>query len=117
MDQCLPGIKLIPYGDLEALKAAITPETAAFLIEPIQGEAGIIIPPQGFLKAAYELCKENNVLFIADEIQAGLGRTGKMFACDWEEVEPDMYILGKALGWRSIPDFMCSGKSRNSWCI
>lgn len=99
----LPGIKLIPYGDLEALKAVITPNTAAFLIEPIQGEAGIVIPPEGFMKAAYELCKENNVLFIADEIQAGLARTGKMFASDWEEIEPDMYILGKALGGGVFP--------------
>lgn len=99
----LPGIKLIPYGDLEALKAAITPNTAAFLIEPIQGEAGIIIPPAGFMKAARELCRENNVLFIADEIQAGLCRTGKMFACEWEEVDPDMYILGKALGGGVFP--------------
>lgn len=99
----LPGIKLIPYGDLEALKAAITPNTAAFLIEPIQGEAGIIIPPVGFMKAARELCRENNVLFIADEIQAGLCRTGKMFACEWEDVEPDMYILGKALGGGVFP--------------
>lgn len=99
----LPGIKLIPYGDLEALKNAITNNTAAFLLEPIQGEAGIIIPPDGFLKEAYEICKENNVLFIADEIQAGLGRSGKMFACDWEEVEPDIYILGKALGGGVFP--------------
>ncbi|TQR09861.1 ornithine--oxo-acid transaminase [Psychrobacillus soli] len=99
----LPGINLIPYGDLEALKAAITPNTAAFLIEPIQGEAGILIPPAGFMKAAYELCQENNVLFIADEIQAGLARTGKMFACEWEDVNPDMYILGKALGGGVFP--------------
>ncbi|MFS0780364.1 ornithine--oxo-acid transaminase [Bacillus sp. 1P06AnD] len=99
----LPGIKLIPYGDLEALKEAITPNTAAFLIEPIQGEAGIIIPEAGFLAAAADYCKANNVLFIADEIQAGLARTGKMFACDWEEVEPDMYILGKALGGGVFP--------------
>ncbi|MDQ0198834.1 ornithine--oxo-acid transaminase [Neobacillus ginsengisoli] len=99
----LPGIKLIPYGDLEALKAAITPNTAAFLIEPIQGEAGIVIPPEGFMKAAYQLCKDNNVLFIADEIQAGLARTGKMFASEWEEIEPDMYILGKALGGGVFP--------------
>ena len=99
----LPGIKLIPYGDIEALKAAITPNTAAFLIEPIQGEAGIIIPPEGFMKAARELCRENNVLFIADEIQAGLCRTGKMFACEWEGIEPDMYILGKALGGGVFP--------------
>ncbi|MGM0845899.1 MAG: ornithine--oxo-acid transaminase [Bacillota bacterium] len=99
----LPGINLVPYGDIDALKEAITPNTAAFLIEPIQGEAGIVIPPEGFLKAAYELCKENNVLFIADEIQAGLSRTGKMFACEWEDVEPDMYILGKALGGGVFP--------------
>lgn len=99
----LPGIKLIPYGDIDALKKTITPNTAAFLIEPIQGEAGIIIPPEGFLKQAFEVCKENNVLFIADEIQTGLGRTGKMFACEWENVEPDMYILGKALGGGVFP--------------
>lgn len=99
----LPGIKLIPYGDLEALKEAIKPQTAGFLIEPIQGEAGIIIPPQGFLKAALELCQENNVLFVADEIQSGLGRSGKTFASDWDEVTPDMYILGKALGGGVFP--------------
>ncbi|MGE6257580.1 ornithine--oxo-acid transaminase [Heyndrickxia sporothermodurans] len=99
----LPGIKLVPYGDLEALKATITPNTAAFIIEPIQGEAGIVIPPEGFLKAAYELCKEHNVLFIADEIQSGLARSGKMFACDWDHVVPDVYILGKALGGGVFP--------------
>jgi ornithine--oxo-acid transaminase len=99
----LPGIKIIPYSDLEALKNAITPNTAAFLIEPIQGEAGIVMPEAGFLKAARELCRENNVLFIADEIQCGLARTGKMFACEWEDVEPDMYILGKALGGGVFP--------------
>ncbi|MDN4073759.1 ornithine--oxo-acid transaminase [Fictibacillus sp. CENA-BCM004] len=99
----LPGIKLIPYGDLEALKQAITPNTAAFIMEPIQGEAGIVIPPEGFLKQARELCKENNVLFVADEIQSGLGRSGKLFACDWEDVVPDMYILGKALGGGVMP--------------
>ncbi|MDQ0216494.1 ornithine--oxo-acid transaminase [Oikeobacillus pervagus] len=99
----LSGIRIIPYGDLEALKQAITPRTAAFLIEPIQGEAGIIIPPQGFLKKAFEMSKENQVLFMVDEIQSGLGRAGKMFACDWEEVEPDVYILGKALGGGVLP--------------
>lgn len=99
----LPGIKVIPYGDIEALKEAITPNTAAFLFEPIQGEGGIIIPPEGFLKEAYEVCKNENVLYIADEIQAGLGRTGKKFACDWEDVTPDMYILGKALGGGVMP--------------
>ncbi|GKV66593.1 MULTISPECIES: ornithine--oxo-acid transaminase [unclassified Sporosarcina] len=99
----LPGIKLVPYGDIEALKNAITPNTAGFIIEPIQGEAGIRIPTQGFLKEAAELCKKEQVLFIADEIQTGLCRTGKMFACDWEEVVPDIYILGKALGGGVFP--------------
>ena len=99
----LPGIKLIPYGDISALKTAITPHTAAFLLEPIQGEAGIRIPQQGFLKEAYAYCKQKQVLFIADEIQSGLGRTGRMFACDWEGVTPDMYILGKALGGGILP--------------
>ncbi|MDR0125568.1 ornithine--oxo-acid transaminase [Bacillus zhangzhouensis] len=99
----LPGIKLISYGDIEALREAITPQTAAFLIEPIQGEAGIVMPPEGFLKEAKALCEKENVLFIADEIQVGLARTGKMFACDWEEIEPDMLILGKALGGGVFP--------------
>lgn len=99
----LPGISLVPFGDLKALEEAITPNTAAFIIEPIQGEAGIIIPPAGYMKAAFELCKEHNVLFIADEIQAGLCRTGKMFATEWEGFEPDMYILGKALGGGVFP--------------
>jgi ornithine--oxo-acid transaminase len=108
----LPGIKLIPYGKIEALKAAITPQTVGFLIEPIQGEAGILIPATGFLKEAHEVCKENNVLFVADEIQAGLGRSGKMFACDWEDVIPDMYILGKALGGGVLP-ISCVAANRN----
>ncbi|TYG33765.1 ornithine--oxo-acid transaminase [Lonepinella koalarum] len=99
----LGGIKLIPYGDLEALKQAITPNTVGFLVEPIQGEAGIVVPPQGFLKQAVTLCQQHNILFIADEIQAGLGRTGRLFACDWEDVVPDMYILGKALGGGVFP--------------
>lgn len=99
----IPGINVIPYGDLDALKSAITPNTAAFILEPIQGEAGIIIPPEGYLKAASELCKQENVLFIADEIQVGLGRTGKRFACDWEDVTPDLFILGKALGGGVFP--------------
>ncbi|MBO1913320.1 aminotransferase class III-fold pyridoxal phosphate-dependent enzyme, partial [Microvirga sp. 3-52] len=99
----LPGIKLVSYGDIDELEAAITPNTAAFLIEPIQGEAGIIIPPAGYIKAARDLCTKHNVLFIADEIQAGLGRTGKMFACEWEGIEPDIYVLGKALGGGVFP--------------
>jgi ornithine--oxo-acid transaminase len=99
----LPGIVHIDYGDLEALKGAVNGNTAAIILEPIQGEAGIIIPREGFLKEAREFCRENNVLFIADEIQAGLARTGKMFACEWEDVDPDMYILGKALGGGVFP--------------
>lgn len=99
----LPGIKLVPYGDIEALKGAITENTAGFLVEPIQGEAGIVVPPEGYLKEAAQLCKDNNILFIADEIQAGLGRSGKMFACEWDELTPDLLILGKALGGGVFP--------------
>jgi len=99
----LPGFKHIEYGSIEALKEAITPNTAGFLFEPIQGEGGINIPPEGYLKEAYRICKENNVLFMADEIQTGFGRTGKLFACDWEGVKPDIYILGKALGGGVLP--------------
>jgi len=98
-----PGFRLVPYGDLEALRAAINENTAGFLVEPIQGEAGVRIPPDGYLRTAYELCKENNVLFAADEIQTGFGRTGKLFGCDWEGVVPDIYILGKALGGGVYP--------------
>ncbi len=99
----LGGFKLIEFGDIEQIKAAITPNTAAVLLEPIQGEAGINIPEDGFLKQVRDVCTENNVLFIADEIQAGLGRSGKMFATDWDNVVPDMYILGKALGGGVFP--------------
>lgn len=99
----MDGVVLVEYGDIDALKNAITPNTAGFIIEPIQGEAGIKIPKKGFIKQAFELCKQNNVLFIADEIQAGLGRTGKLFACEHEDVVPDMYILGKALGGGVFP--------------
>ena len=82
------GFKIIPFGDAAALRDAITPNTCAFLVEPIQGEAGIVIPPAGFLKEAEEICRKNNVLFIADEIQSGLGRTGKLFAYMHEGVSP-----------------------------
>lgn len=99
----LPGIKVIPYGDAEALRQAITPHTAAFLVEPIQGEAGVIVPPDGYLKQAAAICRENHVLFVADEIQTGFGRTGQLFACDWEEVTPDVIIMGKALGGGVLP--------------
>ncbi|ULG72619.1 ornithine--oxo-acid transaminase [Macrococcus brunensis] len=99
----LGGFKLVDFGDIEQIKAAITPNTAAVLLEPIQGEAGINIPADGFLKQVREVCDANNVLFIADEIQAGLGRSGKLFATDWDNVKPDMYILGKALGGGVFP--------------
>jgi len=98
-----PGFKIVPYGDLEALKAAITPNTAAIMLEPIQGENGVIVPPDGYLKGVSEACKENNVLFIADEIQTGLCRTGKWFASDWEDVKPDMITIGKALSGGMYP--------------
>ncbi len=98
-----PGFDTVPYGDLAALRAAITPETVAILIEPIQGEGGVVIPPAGYLRGVRELCTASNVLFVADEIQAGLGRTGRTFACDHEGVVPDMYVLGKALGGGIVP--------------
>jgi len=98
-----PGFRLVPYGDLAALEQAITPNTVGFLVEPIQGEGGIVVPPAGFLAKARELCRQHRVLFIADEIQTGLGRTGKLFACDHEGVKPDMLILGKALGGGLMP--------------
>lgn len=98
-----PGFKQIPYADTDALEKAITANTAAFLVEPIQGEAGIIIPPEGYLKKCAEICRENNVLLILDEIQTGLGRTGKLLACQHEDVKPDGLILGKALGGGLLP--------------
>lgn len=97
------GFKVIPYGDVRALRGAITSNTVAFLVEPIQGEAGVIVPPAGYLKAARDLCTRNNVLFMADEIQTGLGRTGKFFACDHEAVRPDVTIVGKALAGGLYP--------------
>nr|WP_092605575.1 ornithine--oxo-acid transaminase [Raineyella antarctica] len=98
-----PGFVTVPYGDAGAIEAAIDENTAAVLIEPIQGEAGVIIPPQGYLRAVRELCSRNNVLLIADEIQSGLGRVGTTFACDREGVVPDLYLLGKALGGGILP--------------
>jgi ornithine--oxo-acid transaminase len=98
-----PGFKVIPYGDIEALEYAITPNTVAFMVEPIQGEAGVVIPPDGYIKKAYEICKKHDVLFIADEIQSGLGRAGKLFACDHEGVRPDVMIIGKALSGGFMP--------------
>ncbi len=98
-----PGFVIIPFGDAEALERAITPNTAAFIVEPIQAEAGILIPPDGFLKRAKDICAKNNVLFIADEIQTGLGRVGKLFACEFEGVRPDMVVIGKSLGGGCYP--------------
>ena len=98
-----PGFKLIPYGDAAALEKTITPNTVAFLFEPIQGEAGVVIPPDGYLPQVREICTQNNVLMIADEIQTGLGRTGKMLACEHENVKPDMVTLGKAISGGMYP--------------
>lgn len=98
-----PGFKVIPYGDIEALREAITPNTCAFLVEPIQGEAGIVIPPAGYLSEAAEICRQNRVLLMADEIQSGLGRTGRLFASMHEAVRPDVLIVGKALAGGFYP--------------
>ena len=98
-----PGFKVIPFGDVQALEDAITPHTCAFLVEPIQGEAGIIIPPAGFLKQAADICRQNRVLLIVDEIQSGLGRTGKLFAYEHEGIRPDVVIVGKALSGGFYP--------------
>jgi ornithine--oxo-acid transaminase len=98
-----PGFKVIPFGDAQALRAAITPNTCAFLVEPIQGEAGIVIPPSGFLKEAAEICRRSRVLLMVDEIQSGLGRTGKLFAYMHEGISPDVLIIGKALAGGFYP--------------
>jgi ornithine--oxo-acid transaminase len=98
-----PGFKVIPFGDVNALRHAITANTCAFLVEPIQGEAGIVIPPAGFLKQAAEICRQNNILLMADEIQSGLGRTGKLFAYMHEGIRPDLLIVGKALAGGFYP--------------
>ncbi|MDB5493704.1 MAG: Ornithine/acetylornithine aminotransferase, partial [Phenylobacterium sp.] len=98
-----PGFKVVPFGDADALEAAITPNTVAFLVEPIQGEAGVIIPPAGYLKRARELCTQHEVILILDEIQTGLGRTGKLLAEDHEGVEADLTLIGKALSGGFYP--------------
>jgi ornithine--oxo-acid transaminase len=98
-----PGFVIVPFGDSQALENAIGPNTAAVMIEPIQGEGGVIIPPAGYLKKVSELCLQNNVLFMADEIQTGLGRTGRLFACDHENIRPDVMIIGKALSGGFYP--------------
>jgi ornithine--oxo-acid transaminase len=98
-----PGFTLVPYGDIESIRKAISPNTAAVLLEPIQGEGGVIVPPPGYLQSVAQLCHDNEVLFVADEIQTGLGRTGKMFGCDHEGVRPDIVIVGKALSGGFYP--------------
>ncbi|WP_234381630.1 ornithine--oxo-acid transaminase [Streptomyces sp. NRRL S-1521] len=98
-----PGFEIVPYGDAAALRAAVTDDTVAVLIEPIQGEAGVLVPPPGYLAGVRELTRERGALFIADEIQSGLGRTGRTFACEHEGVVPDVYLLGKALGGGVVP--------------
>ncbi len=98
-----PGFVSVPYGDLDALRAAINDDTVAFLVEPIQGEAGVVVPPDGYLRGAHELCSERDVLLMADEIQSGLARTGQTFASMHEDVVPDVYVLGKALGGGIMP--------------
>ena len=98
-----PGLSTVPYGDADALERAITPQTAAFLVEPIQGEAGIVVPPDGYLAACAEICKRHNVLLIVDEVQTGLGRTGYLLGCEHDGVKPDGVILGKALGGGLLP--------------
>jgi ornithine--oxo-acid transaminase len=98
-----PGFKVIPYGNAEALEKIIDKNTIAFLVEPIQGEGGVVVPPSGYLKKCFDICKRNNVLFIADEIQTGLGRTGKLFAHQYDEIKPDIVIIGKALSGGCYP--------------
>jgi ornithine--oxo-acid transaminase len=98
-----PGFRLLPYGDLDAVRDAISERTVAILVEPIQGEAGVVLPPEGFLQGLASLCREHGALLVADEIQTGLGRTGRLFASEWEDVRPDMVIVGKALGGGLYP--------------
>ena len=98
-----PGFTVVPFGDSDALSAAITPSTVGFLVEPIQGEAGVVLPPDGYLKRVREICTANDVLFMADEVQSGMARTGQTFAVQWEDVVPDLYIMGKALGGGLYP--------------
>lgn len=100
----MPGFDLVPYNDLDALERAFEdPNVAGFMVEPIQGEAGVVVPDEGYLKKAYELCQKNNALFIADEVQTGIARTGKLLACDYEGIKPDILILGKALSGGVLP--------------
>ena len=98
-----PGFKLVPYGDVDALRRAIGPNTVGFMVEPIQGEAGVVVPPDSYLRETAAICRDSGVAFVADEIQTGLGRTGRLFCCDWEGVRPDVLVVGKALGGGVYP--------------
>ena len=98
-----PGFVLVPYGDVDAFEAAVTENTVGFLVEPLQGEGGVVVPPDGYLRRTAEICRERGVAFMGDEIQTGLGRTGRLFCCDWEDVRPDVLIVGKALGGGVYP--------------
>ena len=98
-----PGFNAVPFGDADALAAAVTDQTVGFLFEPIQGEGGVIVPPDGYLRRVREICDQNGIAMMADEIQTGLGRTGRLFACEWEDVRPDVLIVGKALGGGLYP--------------
>ena len=98
-----PGFKVVPYGDAMAFEEAITENTVGFLVEPLQGEGGVVVPPEGYLACTARICRERGIAFMADEIQTGLGRTGRMFCCDWEDVRPDVLIVGKALGGGVYP--------------
>jgi ornithine--oxo-acid transaminase len=98
-----PGFELVPYGDVDAFEAALGENTVGFLVEPIQGEGGVVVPPDGYLARTREICRQRGIAFMADEIQTGLGRTGRMFCCDWEDVRPDVLIVGKALGGGVYP--------------
>jgi ornithine--oxo-acid transaminase len=111
----MPGYTMIPYNNATALERAINKNTIGFLFEPIQGEGGVIVPDEGYLKRCYDICKKNRVLFIADEIQTGLGRTGKLFACDYEKVKPDIVVIGKALsgGFYPISAILCDNHIMN----
>ena len=110
-----PGFKIIPYNKPQALKKAINKNTIAFLVEPIQGEGGVVVPDDGYLRECYRICKKSKILFIADEIQTGLGRTGKFFACDYENVKPDIIIVGKALsgGFYPVSAILCDSRIMN----
>ena len=98
-----PGFVLVPYGDADAFEAAVTENTVGFLVEPLQGEGGVVVPPDGYLRRTAEICRERRIAFMGDEIQTGLGRTGRLFCCEWDEVRPDVLIVGKALGGGVYP--------------